>query len=713
MESYNVHTLDELTLDSTFDERAAVPVSWEAASDLIDWYEDNPPKWHWYELAWTLRHTFGDDGEDLFRRAALSWDAPEIGDCIDEIWDEVGRRGFTQFDMCLIDAMNAARWQGWQAPADVQAAFDRLAADELAVEQAERTLARVRIQLHYEKLMSTALPAGTPGPSNAANTQGMPLLETQATIVDLGQPIVSGFLAGQQGRPSPAAPTLPAAMQAHPLFEQLNQSIGHVIAVAERGATSFRPAAAVDMLAVLAAVHEETFKIVVARIRGSGCALPEGKLCTAVKSFENKVSHEVRSGAGWRTNAKGEPDPQNANNVAVFLRLIGVRTRFNVWRQRAEVCSPDGDWTPFTDAELNRLRGIASQDEHRFRPTKEFFRDMLLDHARHTSFDPVLDWIDSVQWDGQPRLVIWLTRACGVPCDPYHQAIGKNVIGGIVKRARHPGAKHDETMILIGGQGNGKSTLTKILALEPEWHSDSVTFEGRPQDIVPQLFGKLVVELSELEGVHRRDVGYIKRFLSTQTDNFTAKYEAFASDHARRCIFIGTCNLENPLVDDTGNRRFYPVRIPDDKGIDLDWLRANIAQLIAEAAHLEAAGETFGIPREVWGTAAAVQESARTISAVEELLTQWFTKPIPAGCAGLYVLSSDIVGALTIARQNANAKIGNVMQRLGFVHRRLYIGGVQQRAWIKSTDGDVDGCIRLAPAQTASGFVEMRLAGTA
>jgi predicted P-loop ATPase len=334
---------------------------------------------------------------------------------------------------------------------------------------------------------------------------------------------------------------------------------------------------------------------------------------------------------------------------------------------------------------------------------------MLEDLARQTSYNPVADYIDAAEgaWDGIPRLATWLTRSCSVPSDLYHQAVGRNIIGGIVKRARRPGAKHDEVAIFIGAQGCGKSNLTKVLAIEPEWHTDSVAFEGRPQDIVPQLFGKLVVELSELDGVHRRDVGYIKRFLSTQSDNFTAKYEAFSSDHARRCIFIGTCNIESPLVDETGNRRFYPVRVPHGVQIDIDWLRENIRQLIGEAAHLESAGETFAIPREVWGVAAGIQERARSVSAVEELLLAWFDRPNGQGC---YVLSIDVVAALTMARQNANAKVGRVMERLGYVHRRPYINGTQQRAWIKSTDGEIANCVRLVPTQApGSGVVEMRL----
>jgi hypothetical protein len=117
-------------------------------------------------------------------------------------------------------------------------------------------------------------------------------------------------------------------------------------------------------------------------------------------------------------------------------------------------------------------------------------------------------------------------------------------------------------MILIGKQGTAKSTLCRTLAMQDEWFTDSVAFDGSPQNIVPQLFGKLVVELAELDGMAKKEVQHIKAFITRQSDNVTLKYKAFASDFSRRCIFIGTSNEDSPLVDITGNRRFLPVRVP-------------------------------------------------------------------------------------------------------------------------------------------------------
>lgn len=782
--------LDELNIDSADEDRAAILLTLEQISALVDFFSDHPPDYSPFELAWDLRRTLGSEGFAILQELMLEHEPPEClidrgsfetgssyyakgfghycprgtldqyEKAIVDFWQSVNRPHFTQFDRLLIDEYGRAHKAGFVPPDAVLArTFDRLACEEKEARKARQTGERAESDREHAEWLNTdegktwlasddrkrAMAAGEwreieqriadlgndaseadynnieaariewhrkhdnlfPKRQRATST-GMPLLSAQAVMVELGRPIVDGFNAGQQGRKSIDAPTLPDIMSAHPLFSSLNDAASHVVALAERPGT-FRASAVADVLAVFAMVHNDTAATVCARVRGMGCALPEGSLEIAKNRFEASVRRELRIGSGWRLNPKGDPDPQNADNITVLLRMAGSEVRFNIWRQRIEIKSSDGDWQAFTDAELNRLRAVASGEEYRFRPTKDFARDMISDLARQTSYNPVLDFIDSQVWDGTPRLGTWLSRACGVECNLYHQSIGRNVIGGIVKRARNPGAKHDEVMILIGKQGCGKSNLTKVLALQPEWHTDAVTFDGRPQDLVPQLFGKLVIELSELDGMHRRDVGYVKRFLSTQTDNFTAKYQAFAEDHARRCIFIGTCNLENPLVDDTGNRRFYPIRVPDDVQVDIEWLRENIRQLIAEAAHFESKGDTFAIPREVWAVAAAVQEQARTVGAIEELLLRWFNKVQAAGLEGYYVLSSDIVAALTMARQNANAKVGGVMSRLGYVQRRPYINGTQGRAWIMSATGEIDGCAQLVPWQSTNGGpVEMR-----
>jgi predicted P-loop ATPase len=110
---------------------------------------------------------------------------------------------------------------------------------------------------------------------------------------------------------------------------------------------------------------------------------------------------------------------------------------------------------------------------------------------------------------------------------------------------------------------------------------------------------------------------------------------------------IGSTNSKTPLID-AENRRFPPVMI--DQPIDLDWIDANRNQLLAEAAHYEAQGDTFAIPGDVWDAAAEKQEEAREPASVEALYERWFAdRPLPEGVAGFYITACWDVSPWTIS----------------------------------------------------------------
>ena len=87
-------------------------------------------------------------------------------------------------------------------------------------------------------------------------------------------------------------------------------------------------------------------------------------------------------------------------------------------------------------------------------------------------------------------------------------------MGGIVKRARKPGCKHDELMVLIGPEDTLKSSFCRKLGLSDDWFSDSIKNEGSDQNLIPQLFGHLVIELAELD-MSKRDADNWKAFLNS------------------------------------------------------------------------------------------------------------------------------------------------------------------------------------------------------
>lgn len=437
----------------------------------------------------------------------------------------------------------------------------------------------------------------------------------------------------------PDAPQLPAQLEeTYPaIFHQLNSAIRRIVTMAQKP-RSFRADRCAHIIAMVGIVHEETVKALIDLIRDNKCALPEDALARAYKSFEEKLVWEVqgKNRGSYLATSSGKPDPASFDNVRIFLNLRGVDLRFDEFTNSIEGNEGRHDrWQRLGENQRKDLWLDTHTSGHGFHCSWDFFRAGVDRIAREYSYDSLRDAVDTLKWDGVQRLGNWLSKAVGCPDDAYHRAVGANLIGGLVKRAREPGAKHDETVIFISEEGKAKSTMCKALALRPEWFIDSVELGGRPQDVIPQLKGKQIIELAELAGMSKTETTKLKAFMSRENDNATLKWKEEASDHLRRHIFVATTNDSTPLLSQTGNRRWLPVHVVDK--IDIEWVRENIEQLYAEAANWHAAGEDFRIPEALWAVAGRHQDAARERTGAEDVLA--FTFGDVRDC---YVTAADV-----------------------------------------------------------------------
>jgi predicted P-loop ATPase len=209
--------------------------------------------------------------------------------------------------------------------------------------------------------------------------------------------------------------------------------------------------------------------------------------------------------------------------------------------------------------------------------------------AREREFHPVLDYLDDLDWDGTCRLDGWLTKHLGADESPYTQNVGRAALIGAVARIRNPGCKVDTVPIIEGKQGLGKSSVPRVLG-EP-WFSDDLAELGT-KDAALQMQGAWLLEISELDAMSRAEVSRIKAFVSRTTDRFRPPYGTRVIESPRSCVFWGTTNGEAYLKDESGARRFWPIKAGN---IDLDGLRRDRDQLWAEASRLHSAGAVWWI----------------------------------------------------------------------------------------------------------------------
>ena len=174
--------------------------------------------------------------------------------------------------------------------------------------------------------------------------------------------------------------------------------------------------------------------------------------------------------------------------------------------------------------------------------------------------------LESLTWDGTPRIRNMLTHFFGASDPEYSGEIMKMHMLAAISRLYDPGKKYDIMLCLVGGQGTGKSTFFKYLAIRDEWFTDDVK---RLDDkrVYEYLQGHWIVEMSEMNAVaNARSIEETKSFLSRQKDTYRIPYERRAEDRYRQCVFCGTSNdLAFLPFDRTGNRRFGPVRVCPEK----------------------------------------------------------------------------------------------------------------------------------------------------
>lgn len=288
-----------------------------------------------------------------------------------------------------------------------------------------------------------------------------------------------------------------------------------------------------------------------------------------------------------------------------------------------------------------------------------------------------MDWMNTLVWDGVERIGTFFIDCMGAQACALNYAASHNFWVGMVARTFKPACQLDEMFVLEGAQGTYKTSAFRIIG--GPWHTETRMVDS--DEFFYALQGKLLIEISELEGFRRADITRIKQVITQRTDRYRPKYGRRAQDFPRRCLLVGTTNETEWIHDQSGGRRFVPIKVGK---IDLKLIAETRNQLFAEAVEcLKNDASWWQYPQT---EKEAAEELRRFVDDRERLLDEvlvgqeYWTIEDAARKTGL-------VGTV---HKRDQMEIAQCLKRIGFTKKQRLINGNVHMVWSRNGIERVD-----------------------
>ena len=271
--------------------------------------------------------------------------------------------------------------------------------------------------------------------------------------------------------------------------------------------------------------------------------------------------------------------------------------RYNILTERIDIVKPlwwEKPTATLNDTDFNYLM-LYLEDKYGLTSEKKIEKAISI-VADGNKYHPIRDYLNSLKWDGTERIRHALPHFLGAEERELTYECLKLFMLGAISRVFKPGCKFEMMLCLVGGQGAGKSSFFRLLAVKDEWFSDDLK-KIDDDNVYRKMQGHWIIEMSEMIATaNAKSIEDIKSFISRAKETYKVPYETHPADRLRQCVFGGSSNTLDFLPSDrSGNRRFLPimahaenaeVHILEDEAAS----RAYIDQMWAEAMTIYQSG---------------------------------------------------------------------------------------------------------------------------
>ena len=321
----------------------------------------------------------------------------------------------------------------------------------------------------------------------------------------------------------------------------------------------------------------------------------------AAKSKETHEKDKISKEHGWKEcDIIVTITDDGARARFLTINLINAFQKHNEWLNRLGYNTFDGRVT--LDKQDITVRQIAEMAawavdflKWEYEPKRDMLEEAITEAAKTRPWNPIADELRGLTWDGRDRIKKFAEALSngeapgGLDLD---RAILRKWLVGYIARGLDPGCQLDTMLCLSEREGGGfKTTFCRVMAGSPERFSDAPGF-GSDKDSSMLRVGTRVVELGEGVAVRKSDKQTLKLDLSRTDDHFRPPFGRVTERRKRGFVYVLTANEQAVFrSDQDGLRRVWPMWCKES--IDIEWIRENREQLLAQAVVLFDKGEKW------------------------------------------------------------------------------------------------------------------------